>query len=163
MAEWRNSSTILGLGTRWRWVVSFTSHPGRFTPGENAPCTQWIRVWTLWSRRKSLARAGESKPGRPARHYIDWAMPTPLLLLLLLLLLLIIIIILIITTMKWGEIIRPLHDRFFSNPFPFIIHQSSDQSTLYSLIYWQCRKTVHNNNNNNNNNDNDNNNNNMSQ
>jgi hypothetical protein len=24
MAEWRHSSTILGLGTRWRLVVSFT-------------------------------------------------------------------------------------------------------------------------------------------
>jgi hypothetical protein len=27
MGEWRYSSTILGLGTRWRWVVSFTLMP----------------------------------------------------------------------------------------------------------------------------------------
>jgi hypothetical protein len=29
MGEWRYSSTILDLGTRWRWVVR--SRPGRFT------------------------------------------------------------------------------------------------------------------------------------
>jgi hypothetical protein len=27
MGEWRYSSTILDLGTRWRWVVSFTTQP----------------------------------------------------------------------------------------------------------------------------------------
>jgi hypothetical protein len=27
MGEWRHSSTILDLGTRWRWVVSFTPQP----------------------------------------------------------------------------------------------------------------------------------------
>jgi hypothetical protein len=27
MAEWRYSSTILDLGTRWKWVVSFTPVP----------------------------------------------------------------------------------------------------------------------------------------
>jgi hypothetical protein len=27
MGEWRYSSTFLDLGTRWRWVVSFTSLP----------------------------------------------------------------------------------------------------------------------------------------
>jgi hypothetical protein len=27
MREWRHSSTILDLGTRWRWVVSFTPRP----------------------------------------------------------------------------------------------------------------------------------------
>jgi hypothetical protein len=27
MGEWRYSSTILDLGTRWRWVVSFTDRP----------------------------------------------------------------------------------------------------------------------------------------
>jgi hypothetical protein len=31
---------ILDLDTRWRWTVSFT--PGRFTPRERVPGTQWI-------------------------------------------------------------------------------------------------------------------------
>jgi len=34
---------ILDLGTRWRWVVSFT--PWLLYPRERAPGTQWIVVW----------------------------------------------------------------------------------------------------------------------
>jgi hypothetical protein len=35
MGQWRYSSTILDLGTRWRWVVSFMPRP--FTPGGKSP------------------------------------------------------------------------------------------------------------------------------
>jgi hypothetical protein len=35
MGEWRYSSTILDLGTRWRWVVSFKPQP--LWPGGNSP------------------------------------------------------------------------------------------------------------------------------
>jgi hypothetical protein len=31
---------ILDLGTRWRWLS--TSHPGRFTPGEKTPSSNWM-------------------------------------------------------------------------------------------------------------------------
>jgi hypothetical protein len=31
---------VLDIDTSWRWVVN--SRPGRFTPGERAPGTQWI-------------------------------------------------------------------------------------------------------------------------
>jgi hypothetical protein len=37
------SSNILDLGTRLRWVVSFT--PGRFYPGERSLGTQWTGRW----------------------------------------------------------------------------------------------------------------------
>jgi hypothetical protein len=38
--EWRYSSTILNLDTRWRWVVSFTTRAP--TPEERAPGNHWI-------------------------------------------------------------------------------------------------------------------------
>jgi hypothetical protein len=37
-------SFILDLGTRWRWVVSFTPWP-RFTPGDMTPGTHCIGDW----------------------------------------------------------------------------------------------------------------------
>jgi hypothetical protein len=40
MGEWRYSSTIFDLGTRW-----LASCPGRFTSGEIAPRTHWIEGW----------------------------------------------------------------------------------------------------------------------
>jgi hypothetical protein len=40
MGEWRYSSTILDLGTRWMWVVSCTDRV--LYPRETAPGTQWI-------------------------------------------------------------------------------------------------------------------------
>jgi hypothetical protein len=52
MREWRYSSTILDLYTRWRWLHSFM-------PLEP--------VWTLWSREKSLA---------PARNWTLAVQPT---------------------------------------------------------------------------------------
>jgi hypothetical protein len=35
MEEWRYSSTILDLGIRWRWVVSFMPQP--FSPWGKSP------------------------------------------------------------------------------------------------------------------------------
>jgi hypothetical protein len=43
LGEWKYTPRILHLGTRWRWVVSFT--PGRFTPRERAAGTHWIGSW----------------------------------------------------------------------------------------------------------------------
>jgi hypothetical protein len=40
MWEWRCSATILDFGTRWRWVISFTSRP--LYPWRNPPGTYWI-------------------------------------------------------------------------------------------------------------------------
>jgi hypothetical protein len=34
---------ILDLGTRWRWVISFTFGP--LYPRERYPCTHWIGDW----------------------------------------------------------------------------------------------------------------------
>jgi hypothetical protein len=58
--EWRYSSTFLDLGTRWMWVVSHC----RFTPGERAPDTHWIRGWV--GPRVGLD-AGNRTPAHPAR------------------------------------------------------------------------------------------------
>jgi hypothetical protein len=77
MGEWRYSSTFLDLGTRWRWMVSFT-------PGERAFSTHWIGGWVGPGVRLDAVEKGnilhyrESNPGRPARRYIDWAIPTRL-------------------------------------------------------------------------------------
>jgi hypothetical protein len=38
MEEWRYSSNFLDLGTRWRWMVSFTSLP-LYPPREEPPVT----------------------------------------------------------------------------------------------------------------------------
>jgi hypothetical protein len=43
MGEWRYRSTILDIGTRRRWVVSFTSQ--WLYPRERAPGTHWIGSW----------------------------------------------------------------------------------------------------------------------
>jgi hypothetical protein len=40
MGEWKYSSIIFDLGTRWRWVVNFT--PQSLYPGEIVPGTHWI-------------------------------------------------------------------------------------------------------------------------
>jgi hypothetical protein len=43
MGEWRYSSTILHLGTRWRCVIGFTSRP--LYPRGKIPGTNSIRGW----------------------------------------------------------------------------------------------------------------------
>jgi hypothetical protein len=74
--EWRYSSTILDLDTRWRWVVSFT--PWQLYPrgkrhwypfGYDAVWDP-VPVWTLWTCR-------DSNPDRPPRRYTDWTNPAP--------------------------------------------------------------------------------------
>jgi hypothetical protein len=65
MGEWRYSSSIVDLGTRWRWVVSFTLR-------EIGPGTHWIGGWVgpragldAVEKRQIFPRR-ESNPGRPA-------------------------------------------------------------------------------------------------
>jgi hypothetical protein len=41
--EWRHSSTILGLGTKWCWVISFTAQS--LYPQGKVPGTLWIGGW----------------------------------------------------------------------------------------------------------------------
>jgi hypothetical protein len=41
MGEWKYSSTIFGVGTGWRWVVT-VSYPDRFATWERAVSTLWI-------------------------------------------------------------------------------------------------------------------------
>jgi hypothetical protein len=83
MLEFRYSSTIFYLGTRWRGVVSFTLR--RFTLGERALGAHWIggwmgprAVWMLSRRDISLAPTGNRTPAvQPvASRYTDWAIPT---------------------------------------------------------------------------------------
>jgi hypothetical protein len=82
VGEWWYSSTILDLGTRRRWVVSFTLRP--FYIRGNGPGTRWIRdwvdhraVWTLWNRNKSFSLAGNQTPAVQSLTllYTDWAIP----------------------------------------------------------------------------------------
>jgi hypothetical protein len=84
MGEWRYSSIILDLGTRWRWVVSFTYRP--LYPRGNRP--RYLLVRRLggpqsWSKRcrelKNVTPSGNRTPAfQPvARHNTDWSVPTP--------------------------------------------------------------------------------------
>jgi hypothetical protein len=80
--EWRYSSTILDLSTRWRWVVSFTT-PAALPRGERAPGIHWIGGYVgpracldVIKKRKVIPLPG-IEPGRPARRYISWATTTP--------------------------------------------------------------------------------------
>jgi hypothetical protein len=52
MGEWRYSSTILDLGTGWRWVASFTLLP--FYPGERTPTTHWIGGWAQFKELRKI-------------------------------------------------------------------------------------------------------------
>jgi hypothetical protein len=65
MREWRHSSTILDLYTRWRRVVSYTPLSLYSYLQGKSP---WIpigwaseSVWTLWRREKSIT-AGKLTP-----------------------------------------------------------------------------------------------------
>jgi hypothetical protein len=74
---------ILDLGTRWRWVVSFTA--GRFIPREKAPGTHWIGGWVglravldVVVNRKIPSPRRELNSRTPiiqpiAQRYTDWA------------------------------------------------------------------------------------------
>jgi hypothetical protein len=71
MMEWRYSSTILDLGTRWRWMVSFT--PRLLYPQGKIP---WYHLIVALGGLKGLSgHCGveknflplrESNPGHPA-------------------------------------------------------------------------------------------------
>jgi hypothetical protein len=52
---------ILDLGTRWRWVVSFT--PGRFTPQLKSPCCPLDR--RLCGPQSRPGRGGEERNSQP--------------------------------------------------------------------------------------------------
>jgi hypothetical protein len=83
---WRSGGIaprILDLGTRWRWVVSFTPRP--LYPRERAPGAHWIGGWVgpkavldAEVKRKIPSPRRESKPRTPnvqtvAQRYTDWA------------------------------------------------------------------------------------------
>jgi hypothetical protein len=64
---------ILDLGTRWRWVVSFT--PDRFTPGVRTPSIHRIGCWV--APRSSLYAVARKKiPSLPLQG-IEPRSPTP--------------------------------------------------------------------------------------
>jgi hypothetical protein len=74
---------ILDLGTRWRWVVSFTTRP--LYHRERAPGTHgigWVGSWVVLDavvKRKIPRPRWESNPRTPivqpvAQCYTDWAM-----------------------------------------------------------------------------------------
>jgi hypothetical protein len=58
---------IVDLGTRWRWVVSFTTRP--LNPqGKNPWCPLYRRLggpWTRWWREKFPTHAGTRTPNHP--------------------------------------------------------------------------------------------------
>jgi hypothetical protein len=68
------------------WGGWSPSRPGRFTPGEKAPGTDWVAGWVSLkadleavAKRKNPCPCRESKPGRPASglltHYTNWDNP----------------------------------------------------------------------------------------
>jgi hypothetical protein len=79
--EWKCSSTILDLGTRWRRVVSFTLRPLYIQWKSPTVHIGYDFVWaptlvcTLWCLEKFLAPAGNRTPvvQTVARRYTDYA------------------------------------------------------------------------------------------
>jgi hypothetical protein len=69
MEEWRYRSTILDLGTRWRWVVSFTTRP--LYPRGKSPRYPDRRLRGPQSRsgrgEEKIFPCPESNLGHPAR------------------------------------------------------------------------------------------------
>jgi hypothetical protein len=58
---------ILGLGTRWRWVVSFTPRKEPLIPTGKESGWAPEPVWTRWWKEKFPAPAGTQIPDHPAR------------------------------------------------------------------------------------------------
>jgi hypothetical protein len=83
--EWRYSSTILDLCTRWRWSAS---RPGPFAPGDRAPGTHWVgglvgsRVdLDAMENRKNLLPLPVIEPrsfSPQTSWYTDWAILAPI-------------------------------------------------------------------------------------
>jgi hypothetical protein len=65
MVEWRQSSSILNLGTR-SWVVNFTLRP--FYPQERTPTTHWIRGWVGHRSRSWRSGIEENSLHCPCRE-----------------------------------------------------------------------------------------------
>jgi hypothetical protein len=83
MREWRYSSTILYLGTRWRWVVIFTPLP-LYSRGNNPrwPLDRTLgwpqsRSWRYGEWRESLASAENRTLAVyfVYHSYTDWDIP----------------------------------------------------------------------------------------
>jgi hypothetical protein len=74
MGKWRYSSTILDLGTRWRWVFSFTPLP--LYPWGKSPGTHWIGGWVGPRREKSCIAGNRTRVVQPV------AIPTLVLILI---------------------------------------------------------------------------------
>jgi hypothetical protein len=78
MVGWRYSTIILYLGTRWRWVVSFT--PRSLYPQARTPVTfgqeaGWApeSVLTLWRRKKPFPLPGiESRPSGQSLYRLNY-------------------------------------------------------------------------------------------
>jgi hypothetical protein len=74
MEEWRYSSTILDLGTRWRWVVSFT--PRAASPRRKSPRSLLDRRASLKAVQiRNILALPEIEP-RPSSSQTV-ALPTP--------------------------------------------------------------------------------------
>jgi hypothetical protein len=78
------AARILDLGTRWRWVVSFTPRP--LYPQRKNPSTHWIGGWEgprggldAVVKRKIPGPYRDSKPNHPVRSSAsyNWAIPAP--------------------------------------------------------------------------------------
>jgi hypothetical protein len=76
--EWSFASTILILGTRWRWLVCFMQ-PAASLPGKqpSVPIKYQARwapeaIWPLWRGKYPFAPAGirTQTPKSSARHYV---------------------------------------------------------------------------------------------
>jgi hypothetical protein len=61
--EWRYSFTMLGLGARWRRVVSFKPQP--LYPRGNSPSTHWLGIKITFNyRKKSYKKRSIGLQGR---------------------------------------------------------------------------------------------------
>jgi hypothetical protein len=76
--EWRYSSTVLDLDTRWRWVVSFT--PLSLYPRGRSPWYPLHRGgWVVPRVGLDAVEAKKSCTARNRTRAVqpDWAIPTP--------------------------------------------------------------------------------------
>jgi hypothetical protein len=89
MGEWRYSSTILDLGTRWRLIVSFMTRPFYLqgnTPPPPVPIGQengWDLEpgWTLCGKENlAPVEIGTLAIQPVVRRYTDWVIPAAILL-----------------------------------------------------------------------------------
>jgi hypothetical protein len=84
MTQWRYSSTIRDLNTRWRWLVSFTPWP-LYPRGKSSRYRLDRRLGGPQSRSECCGEEKNLVPARirtaavqfVARRYSDWAIPVP--------------------------------------------------------------------------------------